>query len=465
MIDTPNSFRTVILSAILSLTLAGVGSAAEDQHLLDAAERNDAVSIEVLLAEGADATASHSDGATALHWAAYWDDVATAQRLIDAGASVNAANELAVTPLTLACRNGSESMAETLLRAGAEASSVGRAGETMFMTCARTGRLGPVELILAGGADPNAREHDAGQTALMWAVAGNHLSVVRALVEAGAALGSRSDGGFSPLLFAAREGALDSARFLVEAGDDLNAATPNGLSPLLVAAASIDAVTGSDYRLVPSSSQHEALGVYLLEQGADVHRADEFGMTALHHAVETGKMSLLEALLALGADPNVRVTRPLPYRRGDYVSRAVYDGASPFWLAARLGEVGMMRRLVAAGADTALPSVTGVTPLMVAAGLSQTDSRMAAEKKLLEAVTYLVTERGADVHAGDMRGRTAMHGAANTSADRIITYLADQGAVVDVPDQNGRTPHDYALSPRRPRPVTAALLRELAQSP
>jgi len=27
-----------------------------------------------------------------------------------------------------------------------------------------------------------------------------------------------------------------------------------------------------------------------------------------------------------------------------------------------------------------------------------------------------------------------MHGAANSSADRIITYLADQGAVVEVAD-------------------------------
>ena len=463
MIDRLMPFGFAVLVTMLSV--AGVGSAAADQRLLDAAERNSVASVEALLSEGVDVTLTQPDGATALHWAAYWDNVETAERLIHAGASVDAANDLDVTPLALACRNGSVAMVETLLRAGADASTVGHAGETVLITCARTGRLEPVAQLLAAGADPNAKEHDGGQTALMWAAAGNHTSVVRALVEGGADLGARSDGRFTPLLFAAREGALDSGRFLVEAGGDVNALTPGGHSPLLVAAASIDAVTGSDYRLVVSASQHEALAVYLVEHAADVHQADEFGMTALHFAVETGKMALLEVLLEVVADPNVRLTQPLPFRRGDYVSRSAYDGASPFWLAARLGEVEMMRRLVAAGADATLPSATGVTPLMVAAGLSQTDSRMVAQEKLLEAVTYLVVELGADVHAGDARGRTALHGAANTSADSIIRILVDQGAVVDAPDRNGRTPLDFALSPRRPRPVTAALLRELAAEP
>ena len=70
-------------------------------------------------------------------------------------------------------------------------------------------------------------------------------------------------------------------------------ATPEGLSPLLIAAASIDAITGSDYRLVVETSDHEALGILLLEYGANVGQADQYGMTSLHYAVEMRKPMLL----------------------------------------------------------------------------------------------------------------------------------------------------------------------------
>ena len=51
--------------------------------------------------------ATQGDGATALHWAVYWDDHKTAELLIRAGADVDAANAYEVTPLWLACANAS----------------------------------------------------------------------------------------------------------------------------------------------------------------------------------------------------------------------------------------------------------------------------------------------------------------------------------------------------------------------
>ena len=58
------------------------------------------------------------DGATALHWAAHWDDAAIADVLIAAGATVDAADDHGVTPLALACLNGSTTMVERLLEGG-----------------------------------------------------------------------------------------------------------------------------------------------------------------------------------------------------------------------------------------------------------------------------------------------------------------------------------------------------------
>ena len=60
------------------------------------------------------------DGTTALHWAAYHDDVETAKLLLAAGANAKGENRYGVTPLSLACTNGDGEMVRMLLAAGAD---------------------------------------------------------------------------------------------------------------------------------------------------------------------------------------------------------------------------------------------------------------------------------------------------------------------------------------------------------
>ena len=435
---------------------------ADGASLLDAAQRNDIDSAMMSIDQGVGVNTTSPDGATALHWAAHWGTTDLAERLLSAGALVDASNELGITPISIACRNGSEAMVDLLLKAKADAKGSEPSGETVLMSCARTGSLGAVEQLLAAGAEPNSFEVDSGQTALMWAAAGGHWEIVDLLIGAGADVNASSSGMFTPLMFAARTGDLKSAELLLDAGAEVNVATEDGLSPLLIASASLDAITGSDYRLVVEESQHESLGALLLDRGADVTQSDQYGMTALHYAVEMNKPSLLRALLKRDADPNARLTQGLPFRRGDYVGREAYDGASPFWLAARLGNVEMMRELLDAGADPELRQAWGVTPTMVAAGVTQTDSRIANEEKLIQALELLVLEIKTDIHSVDRSGQTAVHGAANVSGNEIIKFLVAEGADPEAVDSRGRTPHDVAMRTLRPRPITAALLRELA---
>ena len=435
---------------------------ADGASLLDAAQRNDIDSAMMSIDQGVGVNTTSPDGATALHWAAHWGTTDLAERLLSAGALVDASNELGITPISIACRNGSEAMVDLLLKAKADAKGSEPSGETVLMSCARTGSLGAVEQLLAAGAEPNSFEVDSGQTALMWAAAGGHWEIVDLLIGAGADVNASSSGKFTPLMFAARTGDLKSAELLLDAGAEVNVATEDGLSPLLIASASLDAITGSDYRLVVEESQHESVGALLLDRGADVTQSDQYGMTALHYAVEMNKPSLLRALLKRDADPNAQLTQGLPFRRGDYVGREAYDGASPFWLAARLGNVEMMRELLDAGADPELRQAWGVTPTMVAAGVTQTDSRIANEEKLIQALELLVLEIKTDIHSVDRSGQTAVHGAANVSGNEIIKFLVAEGADPEAVDSRGRTPHDVAMRTLRPRPITAALLRELA---
>ncbi|MEE8130454.1 MAG: ankyrin repeat domain-containing protein, partial [Vicinamibacterales bacterium] len=91
----------------LCLTTSEALSQTESSRVADAVKSQDWAVVQALLDDGADINTPQGDGATALHWAAYWDDLKTAQRLVAAGATVHTANDLGVSPLWLACNNGS----------------------------------------------------------------------------------------------------------------------------------------------------------------------------------------------------------------------------------------------------------------------------------------------------------------------------------------------------------------------
>src|SRR5215475_6689579 len=125
----------VIFCIAASCTLA----ATADLRLIQAVKNQDDASARALLAQHADVNAQQGDGATALHWAAYRDDLAMADALIHAGARVDTANDLGATPLHLACTNRNAAMVDRLLAAKANPNSKLLDGETVLMTCARAG--------------------------------------------------------------------------------------------------------------------------------------------------------------------------------------------------------------------------------------------------------------------------------------------------------------------------------------
>ena len=81
----------------------------------DAAMKGDKVAVKTLLQQKADVNTPQPDGATALQWAAYRNDLDLADLLLSAGANVKLANHDGATPLSLACESGSAPMIEKLL--------------------------------------------------------------------------------------------------------------------------------------------------------------------------------------------------------------------------------------------------------------------------------------------------------------------------------------------------------------
>ena len=465
----------------LLLSAVSLPGAGPDAVLADAAERMDRAAVRALLQQRVDVNTPQIDGMTALHWAAFKDDLETGGLLVRAGANVKAANRYGVTPLSLACVNGNGEMVELLLKAGADPNTALPGGETALMTAARTGSLAPVKSLLIRGAGVDSRDERRGQTALMWAAAEGHAEVVKELIEAGADFRLRLPTGFTPLLFAVREGRIPVVNVLLKAGADVNDTVPvdggrrRGYGGRLPPA-------GASALLMAVMNAHFEVAAHLVDAGADVNAALP-GYTPLHAITAVRKpgigdndpgpegsgtlssLELVKKLVAHGADVNARMTK-----RANLTNTRLKElGATPFLLAAQVADAELMRALAALGADPFIPNVDHSTPLMVAAGLATRSPGEDAgtESEVLEAV-QLALELGADINAVDVNGETAMHGAAYKNLPKVVKLLASKGAKIDVwnrEDRYGWTPLAISVGYRfgnfKPSAETEAMIREV----
>jgi len=420
-------------------------AAAPEARLADAAEGKDTTSIRALLEQRIDVNAPQVDGMTALHWAAYQDDLETVELLVRAGANVKAANRYGVTPLSLASTNGNEAIVGLLLKAGADPNTTLPGGETALMTAARTGKLEAIRALLAAGAGVNAKESRRGQTALMWAAAEGHVAAVEALIQAGADIRARLDSGFTPLLFAVREGRIGAVRALLKAGADVNETLQTRRIPERRVGYTRGPRGGASALALAVTNAHYELAAMLLDAGADPNAAGP-GLTALHVISGVRKpgvgdndpapegsgsitsMELVKKLVKHGADINARMTRRVSVGATSLNTL----GATPFFLAARTSDAELMRALAALGADPLIPSADSSTPLMAAAGLGTRSPGEDAgtESEVLEAMQAAL-DLGNDINAVDNNGETAMHGAAYKNLPLAVQFLVDKGARIE----------------------------------
>jgi ankyrin repeat protein len=449
--------RVGLAFGLVLITAVSSAAAGRDLRLIDAVKAGDKAGITALIAQGIDINAGEGDGRTALHWAAFRNDLDTVNLLIPRGARVNAATDLGVTPLWVACTNASTAIVSRLLDARADPNLAPESDGTPLMIAARTGNSEAVTLLLAHRADVNAKEMARGQTALMWAVAEQHAGVVKLLLERGANVNARSitsrryvlmccqefegdpgggdyveEGGDTPLLFAARVGDIESARLLLAAGAPIEDEAPTGTTPLVLAA----------------HSDQGAFAAFLLEKGANPN-ADRAGYTALHAAVLRGNVPLVKALLAHHAEVNPRQRKASPAKRySGFGFDKLMIGATPFLLATRGSELDAMRVLAAGGADVNLGLDNGTTPIM-AATMRQIRGGRSVEARVVDAIK-LAVELGGKVNAANNNLDTALHMAAARRLDTVVQFLADSGARINARNKSGQTPLAVVLVPVPP---------------
>lgn len=513
-----------LVCVAFGLLCAWASLAASGPALVEAARNGDLSAVRSLLTGGADPNEAAPDGATAVHWAVHRENLDILNALLAAGARPDRATRYKVAPLTLAAQNGNAALIERLLDAGANPDTVSQEGQTALMTAARNGSVAAVRALLRRGAQVGLAESFRGQTALMFAAGEGNTAAAALLLEFGAELNTRSTGGFTPLLFAVRNNRYETVKFLLEQGANVNDKIPDGTSALSLA------ILNADFDLA----------ALLLEAGADPNVPDPRGHP-LHVVVwlhqpgappdfamngedpqpvprPRGKLSHLDMarlLLAKGADPNAAITwaerrfgsgglarNPPNLNIGRHY--LAYQGATPFYLAARNGDEPMMRVLAAGGADPRKPTRFGVTPLMAAACLDYYEGETAGpysgvpEAQRLEAVK-LTLELGNEINArttfgdyqmigspedtllrypdnfqdlddlgtGDPRfaDMTALHGAVICNQPSIVKYLIEQGAEINAKNRLGWTPLMiagglYIANAHKTSPGSAEILRE-----
>ena len=455
-----------------------------DASLAKAVERLDRAAVTQLLSKRVDVNAAQVDGTTALHWAAYHDDLDLATKLLAAGANVKAVNRYGFTPLSLACVNGNAAIITRFLDAGADPNAVLPGGETMLMTAARTGKVDAVRVLLTRGADVHAKEPRRGQTALMWAAAEGHVEVIETLIESGADFRTPLESGFTPLLFAVRQDRIPAVTALLKAGADVNEVVkvktnpklPEGERPLR---------SGTTPLHIAIANGHLELAAVLLDAGADPN-SDAQGFAPLHMLAYvrkpaigdsdpgpeiTGNLSSLELvkkLVAKGANVDARMGRRVNLTN----TRFNEQGATPLLIAAVTADAEYMKALVALGADPKATNNDGSTALMAAAGIGTRSPGEDAgtEEEVIEAM-QVALDFGVDINAVDSHGETAMHGAAYKNLPLAVKFLADKGARIDVWNRRnewGWTPltiaRGYRFGNFKPSPVTVTAIEQVMTS-
>ena len=447
---------TSILATAIALSAPCLAAPPNAASVVAAVKAGNAALLQKNLQSHADPNAADPDGTTALHWAVQTDRPDLVDALISAGAKVKVTNRWGVTPLALAVTNGNAAITRALLKAGADPRHRIPETGTPLLTAARSGNPEVIKALLADGVNANEAEETSGQTPLMWAVSEDHLAAVKTLLAAGADVHKVSRKNETALFFAVRTGDIALVDALISAGADVNQRAPSDQPKVNP--------SGDTMLVTAIVNGHFALADFLLNKGADPN-ATGTRWPPLHALIrvrnyeesqypppktadhDLDSLELARRLLAHGANPSARASTKTAKRNPGDMNYTEFKGATPFFLAAKAGDMPMIRLLLSVKADYTSPIDEQTTPLMVAAGVGCVPGQwIEPERDILETVKLLVDDLKADVNAVNVRHETALHGAVCRGADSVIQFLVDKGARLDVKDVEGKTPLDVALN-------------------
>ncbi|CAH0047278.1 unnamed protein product [Clonostachys solani] len=400
------------------------------------------------------------------------------------------------TALHLAAYSGLSKFSLKIIEDGASVLNLDAHNRTPLYWAAANGHQGVVSLLIKRGCDPNA-EDAYGLKPIHTAARRNHAAVVTVLLESGV----------EPDTIKTKEshrGPMMGGQSITQGECAILYATKGGYVETIIAM--IPFCKGKVLeRLLCDSCHHgliDAVLAILDTTDVSVNATSREG-TALYFACRATSVKCVEALIKRGADVSMMSTfKPRRWRVGGTCSReretAPLHCLVTSWTDKNDKDCrAILRLLLDAGADLEQVSGSGNTPLLIAAGSSETNYRSnvrnSALKALLEvgadvtgaskesrggsilhlvldrcrdpSLVRLLIEHGIDPNTKDSSGKSILQscvyqpgmvtGVENTLT--IVKYMLDQGADPNMSDKHGNSALKEAMSCAEPEVFTLLL--------
>jgi ankyrin repeat protein len=387
--------------------------------------------LKLLLDHGANVGARDKNGWTVFHFAAQKGYVEIVRLLLDRGSTIDACNDHQWTALHGATRNGHVQVVQLLLDRGAMIDARANNKWTALLLAAHMGHVQIVHILLERKAAVDAR-HTNEWTALHFAAQYGHFQIASILLARGAAINAYAKG-WTALHHAAWNGHIQVVQLLLDHG------------------ATIDARDTDDWTVLHISAQlgHVQIAELLLDPSRNVtiNARSNYGYTPLHFAAQHGHVQIVQMLLAHGAQIDDctngdRTALQLAAIGGHFqvVQLLLHHGAMVYdrkensltalHFAVNSNHVRIAQLLLDPSCDTTIEArdKSGWTPL-----------HFGAQNGSLQALTFLL-DQGALIDALTMGAWTALHVATRQGHIEIVRVLLARGAAVGARSHTGWTP-------------------------
>jgi len=287
-------------------------------------------------------------------------------------------------------------VAQALIKAGADVNAFGGGGMRPLHHAAYYGRSDVIKALIAAGAKVDAQSDDLS-TPLHWAAVMNQPDAVQALLQAGANPRLLDASGRDPLQRSKLRGEFPN---IVELLGKATAEPAKQVDPSTAFFTALRAAMRSY-----NTGQAEQVINIVAKESLNVR--EDAGNTPLTLVISWAPVA--KKLLEKGADPN----------------KTDLSGQSPLYLCAFRGDVTVINALLAAGADSnATNRNNGSTPLMCV--------------RTAEAAAALL-DKGAKLDTQNYIGETALIIASGRGDIDAVKFLLDRGADLNILSYNGRS--------------------------
>lgn len=407
--------------------------------------------VRLLLSRGADIEAVGGTYGTPLQAAAAKGHKEVVKYLLNSGADVNGIWGTCNVPLHAACNAEQDpfEIVGILLDRGAEVYLAGDNWRNALRAAAIKGYTKTLKLLLDHGPAPSERfpVEILVSSILAFVLPNLYWPEHQKVLDKVSQMGSGSRNGFSKSAVeiaacaAASTGHFHAVKMLLDTGSGKHL-DPQALGRVLLSAAGTSQTT-------------DITGIVrmLLNRGAVVDAIkDDQETTTLINAVARNQIDAVRILISSGADVNAQspsrntailtaaiqgtaeVTQLLKTEGASVDGSGVPSIDTPLMEAGARGRSEVVKILLSAGANTSICTQVGRTPVHAATGLREH-----------EVILQLLLKSGADLNAQDFEGNTALHIATRHGRLEVMKLLQENGARLDLVNQNNVSPLRIAL--------------------